>query len=118
MQYQEVTAIIKPKRVKSESGHIKIIINLRHNETNVLNEVYVMKCSILELSTTTRKCKVLSGNFHPILMSFYCSKLGVWDVTVPYLTNTEINYHQMVSCNRKSYAEGYSIWSIWMCFEL
>lgn len=73
---------------------------------HLLYEIYIMKSTTLELSSTTRKSKIFTSNFDPILMSLNLSKLGMGNIVVPYLqqctlsiylrkerVNVEINWH-------------------------
>jgi hypothetical protein len=44
-----------------------------------------MKSTMLELSSTTWKSKIFTGNFNPVLMPLNLGKLGVRDIIEPYL---------------------------------
>ena len=59
----------------------------------LLYKVDVMKCPMLKLSTATRKSKVLTSNFHPILVPLDFSKLSVWNIVIPYLQGNNLLFH-------------------------
>jgi hypothetical protein len=53
--------------------------------TNLLNGINVVKCTILELSSTPRKHEIVTRDFNPVLVPLVLSKLGVRNISVPYL---------------------------------
>nr|GMD31002.1 hypothetical protein Iba_chr09aCG12400 [Ipomoea batatas] len=50
---------------------------LELERTNILDKINIVESSILELSTTTWKSKIVTSNFDPVLMPFDLGKLGV-----------------------------------------
>jgi hypothetical protein len=65
----------------------------KYQMTYVLNEVNVMKSTMLKLGSTTRESKIFTRNFHPILMSLNLSKLGVGNIIVPDLQESALSVH-------------------------
>lgn len=63
----------------------------------LLYEVNIMKCPVFKLGSTTRKSKVLSSNFHPILVALNLSKLGVWNIVIPYLQDKNLIFYGRVN---------------------
>jgi hypothetical protein len=57
----------------------------KYQMTYFLYEVNVMKSTMLKLGSPTRKSKIFTSNFHPILMSLNLRKFGVGNIMVPDL---------------------------------
>ena len=67
------------------SGKIYRHIVVCSKDAYLLDMIDIVKSTILELSTTSRKSKILSGDFDPVLMPFDLSQLGAGNVIEPYL---------------------------------
>jgi hypothetical protein len=61
--------------------------------TYVLYELNVMKSTMLKLGSTTRKSKIFTRNFHPILMPLNFRKLSVGNIIVPDLQECTLLIH-------------------------
>lgn len=56
--------------------------------THFLNEINVVESAILKLGSTTRKSKVFTSYFNPILVALDLRKFGVRNIMVPNLQNS------------------------------
>lgn len=50
-----------------------------------LNEFNVIKSAMFKLCSTTRKSKVFTSNFDPVLMTLIYNEFCMWSIFVPYL---------------------------------
>jgi len=84
--------IIKKQQIKVKF-HTHVYVCLHY----LFYEVNVMKCPMFKLGSTTRKSKVVSRNFYPILVALNFSKLGVWNIVIPYLQDKNLIFYGPVN---------------------
>lgn len=63
---------------------------------HLLDEVNVVKSTVLKLSATTREREMFTTHLHPVLMSLDLCKLGVWNILVPNLQSHNVRRYMFI----------------------